>query len=67
MTANNDLMTTAEVSEFLKLNIDTIHKKAQRGQIPVTRMPHSNRLYFSRTKITAWLFAGSETKNASAN
>jgi hypothetical protein len=57
---NTDLMNTAEVSEFLKIRIDTLHKKVSRRQIPFTRMPHSNRIYFSKKQVSEWLFSNSQ-------
>ncbi|MBA7583309.1 hypothetical protein ES708_25250 [subsurface metagenome] len=47
------LMTIEEVAEYLKLNVHTVYKLAQRGEIPAIKLGGSWRL--RKQEIYSWL------------
>lgn len=61
---NQDLMTINEASEFLKIHIDTLRRKTSRNHIPFAKMPHSNRIYFSKKQLSEWLFPNTHPQPA---
>jgi excisionase family DNA binding protein len=52
----NDLMSTIEACEFLKMKPAAIYHKTHKNEIPF--MKKGKLLYFSRLEITAWLNSG---------
>jgi excisionase family DNA binding protein len=54
----NDIMTTEEVAEVLRLNSRTILKFAKEGKIPAMRI--ANQYRYSKKKLIEWLEAGME-------
>lgn len=51
--ASSDVMTAAEVGEFLRLSRNSVYEAAARGEIPCRRV--GRRLVFSRTALVVWL------------
>ncbi len=49
----SDVMTVIEVAEYLRINPQTVYRKAKSGEIPVIRIGRVIR--FRRTELEAWL------------
>ena len=55
------LLTVDEVAEYLRLNRETVLRKARRGEIPAIKIGYKS-YRFSRDQIDDWLKAKTETK-----
>lgn len=53
-----EVMTVTEVAEYLRVNPQTVYRKAKAGELPVLRIGRAIR--FRRTDLDAWL--GSDGK-----
>ena len=53
--ADQEIMTLSELAGYLKISEETLHKMAERGEIPVTVIAHQQR--FIRTIIDDWLMS----------
>lgn len=51
----NDVMTVSEVAEYLRVNPQTVYRKAKAGELPVVRIGRAIR--FRRTELENWLKA----------
>jgi excisionase family DNA binding protein len=51
--AESDILTAAEVAEYLRLGVATIYRMARQGEIPAVRVGRSWR--FSRGLLAAWI------------
>ena len=49
----NDVMTVSEVAEYLRVNPQTVYRKAKAGEMPVVRIGRAIR--FRRTELESWL------------
>ena len=49
----NDVMTVSEVAEYLRVNPQTVYRKAKAGEMPVVRIGRAIR--FRRTELETWL------------
>lgn len=50
----NDLMDTKEVSEFLRISMDTLYKWVEEGVIPHYRLS-GKKILFNRQTLSKWL------------
>ncbi len=48
-----EILTVAEVAEYLRINPQTVYRKAKAGEIPAMRIGRAIR--FRRTELDAWL------------
>ncbi len=48
-----DVMTVSEVAEYLRVNPQTVYRKAKAGELPAVRIGRAIR--FRRTELEAWL------------
>lgn len=55
------LLTVDEVAEYLRLNRETVLRKARKGEIPAIKMGYRS-YRFHRKQIDEWLKAKAETK-----
>ncbi len=55
------LLTVDEVAEYLRLNRETVLRKARKGEIPAIKMGYRS-YRFQRNQIDEWLKAKAETK-----
>ena len=58
-----DIMTVSEVAEYLRVNPQTIYRKAKAGELPVVRIGRAIR--FRRSELEAWL-KGAQLEETSA-
>ena len=49
----NDVMTVSEVAEYLRVNPQTVYRKAKTGEMPVVRIGRAIR--FKRADLENWL------------
>lgn len=49
----NDVMTVSEVAEYLRVNPQTVYRKAKAGELPAVRIGRAIR--FRRTELESWL------------
>ena len=56
----NDVMTVSEVAEYLRVNPQTVYRKAKAGEMPVVRIGRAIR--FRRTELESWLKGESQTR-----
>jgi len=56
----NELLTTQQVAEYLKLKPVSVRRKAKRGEIPSIKV--GNRVRFDKQQIDTWLFNKSNGK-----
>ncbi|MBI3322885.1 MAG: helix-turn-helix domain-containing protein [Candidatus Omnitrophica bacterium] len=49
----NDVMTVSEVAEYLRVNPQTVYRKAKAGELPVVRIGRAIR--FRRAELESWL------------
>jgi excisionase family DNA binding protein len=59
-SASAPIMTTLEITDYLRINRGTLYRLVKRGQIPCFRVGNDYR--FSRTQITEWLGSGGSRK-----
>ena len=50
-----EIMTADEVAKYLKLNKQTVYRKARKGEIPCARMGRA--LRFDKLMVDAWLLS----------
>jgi len=50
-----EVMTVSEVAEYLRVNPQTVYRKAKSGQLPAVRIGRAIR--FRRVELDAWLAA----------
>jgi len=55
------LLTVDEVAEYLRLNRETVLRKARKGEIPAIKMGYRS-YRFHRNQIDEWLKTKAETK-----
>ena len=48
-----EVMTVSEVAEYLRVNPQTVYRKAKAGEIPAVRIGRAIR--FRKTELDAWL------------
>ena len=48
-----EILTVSEVAEYLRINPQTVYRKAKAGEIPAVRIGRAIR--FRRTELEAWL------------
>ncbi len=48
-----DVMTVSEVAEYLRVNPQTVYRKAKSGELPAVRIGRAIR--FRRAELDAWL------------
>lgn len=53
-----EIMTSQEAAEYLRLGIDTLKRKARAGDIPAAKVGRSWR--FRKADLDAWLSAGGD-------
>ena len=58
----NDVMTVSEVAEYLRVNPQTVYRKAKAGEMPVVRIGRAIR--FRRTELESWLKGDNELRQA---
>lgn len=51
----NDVMTVSEVAEYLRVNPQTVYRKAKAGELPAVRIGRAIR--FQRAELESWLKA----------
>ena len=56
------LLTADEVAEYLRLNRETVLRKARKGEIPAIKMGYKS-YRFHKDQIDDWLKVKAETKN----
>ena len=49
----NDVMTVSEVAQYLRVNPQTVYRKAKAGELPAVRIGRAIR--FRRTELESWL------------
>ena len=49
----SEIMTVAEVAEYLRINPQTVYRKAKAGEIPAVRIGRAIR--FRRSELESWL------------
>ena len=49
----NDVMTVSEVAEYLRVNPQTVYRKAKAGELPAVRIGRAIR--FRRAELDQWL------------
>ncbi len=49
----NDVMTVSEVAEYLRVNPQTVYRKAKAGELPAVRIGRAIR--FRRSELESWL------------
>lgn len=49
----NDVMTVSEVAEYLRVNPQTVYRKAKAGELPAVRIGRAIR--FRRSELEEWL------------
>ncbi|MCM8794990.1 MAG: helix-turn-helix domain-containing protein [Candidatus Omnitrophica bacterium] len=49
----NDVMTVSEVADYLRLNPQTVYRKAKAGELPAVRIGRAVR--FRRCELETWL------------
>ncbi len=59
-----DLMTVSEVADYLRLNPQTVYRKAKAGELPALRIGRAIR--FHRAELEQWLRASMTVTSASA-
>ena len=59
----NDVMTVSEVAEYLRVNPQTVYRKAKAGELPAVRIGRAIR--FRRLELESWLKQGA-TKDLQA-
>ena len=55
----DEIMTVSEVAEYLRLNPQTVYRKAKAGELPVVRIGRAIR--FRRSELESWLKGLSRT------
>ena len=58
----NDVMTVSEVAEYLRVNPQTVYRKAKAGELPAVRIGRAIR--FRRTELESWLSEQAPTQEA---
>ncbi len=48
-----EILTVSEVAEYLRINPQTVYRKAKAGEIPAVRIGRAIR--FRRSELDAWL------------
>ena len=61
----NDVMTVSEVADYLRLNPQTVYRKAKAGELPALRIGRAIR--FRRDELEQWLRASMTMTSASAS
>lgn len=54
----SDVLTVSELAEYLRVNPQTIYRKAKAGELPVVRIGRAIR--FRRIELERWLQAASQ-------
>ena len=57
----NDVLTVSEVARYLRVNPQTVYRKAKAGQLPAVRIGRAIR--FRRTELEDWLKGLSSNSN----
>lgn len=52
----NDVLTVSEVAQYLRVNPQTVYRKAKVGQLPAVRIGRAIR--FRRSELEIWMRAG---------
>ena len=52
----NDILTVSEVAKYLRINPQTVYRKAKTGELPAVRIGRAIR--FRRTELEEWLNKG---------
>ncbi len=60
-----EVMTVSEVAQFLRVNPQTVYRKAKAGELPAVRIGRAIR--FRRSELEAWLKTLSRLSNTSTN
>lgn len=60
----NDVMTVSEVADYLRLNPQTVYRKAKAGELPALRIGRAIR--FHRAELEQWLRSSTTVTSASA-
>ena len=55
----NEILTVSEVAEYLRINPQTVYRKAKAGELPVVRIGRAIR--FRRIELEQWLQGGKRT------
>ena len=58
-----EVMTVSEVAEYLRVNPQTVYRKAKVGELPAVRIGRAIR--FRRVELDAWLIKGIRSESAS--
>ena len=66
-TDKNDLLTIKQAGEFLHLSVPTLYLKVSKSEIPVSKLPGSRRLWFSKQELTDWVKTGRKQTVAEVN
>ena len=61
----NPWMTLEQTAKYLQISRDSLYKKAQRGEIPASKI--GNLWRFNKNKIDAWLEAKDRISSARFN
>ncbi len=57
----NDVMTVSEVAEYLRVNPQTVYRKAKAGALPAVRIGRAIR--FRRSELEEWLRSSLRDRN----
>ncbi len=60
----NDVMTVSEVADYLRLNPQTVYRKAKAGELPALRIGRAIR--FHRGELEQWLRSSMTVTSVSA-
>ncbi len=60
----NDVMTVSEVADYLRLNPQTVYRKAKAGELPALRIGRAIR--FHRAELEQWLRSSMTVTSSSA-
>lgn len=60
MPITAEVMTVIEVAEYLRINPQTVYRKAKAGELPTLRIGRAIR--FRRTELDEWLKGSNEVK-----
>ncbi len=60
----DELLTIQQAAGLLNLTVGTLYVKVSKGELPVSKVPGSKRLYFSRTDLLDHIRGGRKKSNA---
>ena len=55
-----EVMTVSEVAEYLRVNPQTVYRKAKAGELPAVRIGRAIR--FRKTELDEWMKKGNEAQ-----